>query len=104
MKYFKRYVSFCYAAWNDLGTVISATEGFGAVFQRSWAPFENRFRNLVIFCGGMATTFPGTANLESDLSNMLWEADEYRTELTSLNLEGILHCKQFACLERVSHK
>lgn len=103
-KDFKRYVSSCSAARNDLGTVISATEGCGAVFQRSWAPFEKRFKNLVIFCGGMATTFPGTATVESDFSNIHWEADEYRTALTSLSLEGILHCKQFASLERLAHK
>ncbi|KAI2502209.1 hypothetical protein MHU86_12261 [Fragilaria crotonensis] len=45
------------------------------------------------FFGGLANVFPGT--VESDFSLINWEKDDYRTILTDLSLEGILHCKQY---------
>jgi hypothetical protein len=41
------------------------------------------------------TVFPGTASVEADFSVINWEKDEYRTSLTNISLEGILHAKQF---------
>ena len=65
-----------------------------AVFAEAWAPFKNNhFEPLKQFFGGLANVFPGT--VESDFSLINWEKDNYRTILTDLSLEGILHCKQY---------
>ena len=49
---------------------------------------------LVAYVGGMSTTFPGTSTVESYFSVIGWKKDEYRTMLSNLSLEGILHSKQ----------
>jgi hypothetical protein len=49
---------------------------------------------LVAFCGGIASTFPGTSTVESDFSIIGWEKDDCQTALSNLSLEAILHAKQ----------
>lgn len=83
-KDFKRYVSSSLSARNELKSVSDGSDGCGEVFNRSWAPIKKRFPNLVVFCGDVATTFPGTATVQSDFSNIHLEADEYRTALLKL--------------------
>ena len=41
------------------------------------------------------TVFPGTFTVESDFLLVGWEKDAFRSALTDLSLEGILHSKQF---------
>ena len=60
---------------------------------------SGRFEHLKEFCGGLATVFPGTATVESDFSIVNYEKNEYRTSLTDLSLEGILHSKQFKMIQ-----
>lgn len=74
----------------------------GNVFQKAWSPFKSRFSALVDFLGGLATVFPGTATVESDFSVLQWEKNVHRTCLTDLSLEGILHCKQFSAVQRLT--
>ena len=57
---------------------------------------------LCQFVGGLASVFPGTSTVEADFSVIGWEKDEYRTALTNFSLEGILHCKQYEHLKRLS--
>ncbi len=64
-------------------------------FAEAWAPLDNHFEQLKRFFGGLATVFPGTATVESDFSLINWEKDDFRSSLTDLSLEGILHCKQY---------
>lgn len=72
----------------------ASTNGFS--FNHGWACVgRGRFENLKEFCGGLATVFPGTATVESDFSIVNYEKNQYRTTLTDLSLEGILHSKQY---------
>ena len=40
----------------------------GATFNESWNIVKSRFEYLQKFCGGLATVFPGTSQVESDFS------------------------------------
>ena len=55
------------------------------------------------FCGGLATVYPGTATVESDFSIVNYEKNDYRTALTNLSLEGLLHSKQYKMIEGFKH-
>ena len=55
----------------------------------------------MMFCGGIASAFPGTATVEADFSIVKWEKDEFRMSLTNFSLEGILHSKQFEKLAEI---
>ena len=50
------------------------------------------------FSGGLATVFPGTAEVESDFSVLKYEKNSFRTRSLDLMLEGIMHCKQYGAL------
>jgi hypothetical protein len=43
----------------------------------------------------LASAFPVTASVESDFSIVNWEKSDYRSALTDLSLDGVLHYKQF---------
>ena len=60
---------------------------------------SGRFTKLKEFCGGLATVFPGTLTVESDFSIVNFEKTEYRSALTDLSLEGILHSKQYTIIQ-----
>ena len=70
-------------------------------FLVGWRPLEGRFVHLKEFCAGLATVFPGTATVESDFSIINFEKNIYRSALTDLSLEGILHCKQFPLVTKL---
>lgn len=70
-------------------------------FAEAWGWLYKEYPMLVAFAGGMATTFPGTSTVESDFSVIGWEKDEYRTMLSNLSLEGILHSKQKQEIESI---
>mmetsp|Transcript_20146 Transcript_20146/g.26081 ORF Transcript_20146/g.26081 Transcript_20146/m.26081 type:complete len:177 (-) Transcript_20146:90-620(-) len=70
-------------------------------FEKAWEGFYEEYSMLVQFSGGLATIFPGTSTVESDFSIIGWEKDEYRTQLSNLSLEGILHAKQFDEMHRI---
>ena len=55
------------------------------------------------FFGGLASIFPGTSTVESDLSNIGYEKDDYRTSLTNFSLEAILQCKQYELLRKINN-
>ena len=63
-------------------------------FAEAWEWLYKTYPKLVTFAGCMATTFPGTSTVASDFFVIGWEKDEYRTLLSDLSLEGILHSKQ----------
>ena len=54
---------------------------------------QNQFNSLKLFCGGIATPFPGTLNVESNFSIVKWEKDGMQMNLSDFSLEGILHAK-----------
>jgi hypothetical protein len=64
-------------------------------FSDAWAVCQKRFPKLQEFWGGLSTVFPGTATVESDFSIVNWEKSDYRSALSDLTSEVILHCKQF---------
>ena len=71
-------------------------------FEVGWNYVQERFKALKEFCGGLATAFPGTSNVESDFSIVKWEKDDCRIGLTDFSLEGILHAKQFDAVQAVN--
>ncbi len=68
-------------------------------FNDAWDVVKGRFSGLREFCGGLATTFPNTAAVESNFSMVKWEENDIRTSLTSLALVGIMQAKQFELLK-----
>lgn len=70
-------------------------------FEDGWLCTGGRFALLRDFCGGLATVFPGTATVESDFSIVKYVKDDFKTQLTDLSLEGILHAKQFKQLRGI---
>ncbi|KAI9913887.1 hypothetical protein PsorP6_005518 [Peronosclerospora sorghi] len=70
-------------------------------FEQGWDYVQQRFGYLEWFCGGLATAFTGPSTVESDLSLVRWEKDNFRTALTEFSLEGILHSKQFKKLQSI---
>ena len=76
--------------------------GNTTTFKEAWELVGGRYDDLRDFCGGLSTAFPSTSTVESDFSLVKWEKDEYRTSLTDLSLEGILHTKQFEELEAMA--
>jgi hypothetical protein len=87
------------SALSDKLNTHCATTGF----EVAWQPLGTRFAKLRQFCGGLATVFPGTATVESDLSVLKWEHDEFRSTLIELSLEGIMQCKQFKKVLALQH-
>ena len=71
-------------------------------FAVAWSWLYKEYPLLVTFVGGLATTFPGTGTVESDILILGWEKDEYRTMLSHLSLEGILQAKQATELKKIS--
>ncbi len=59
-------------------------------FNEAWDSLGGaRFHQLCRFCAGLATIFPNSTSVESDLSILKWELDEFRKSLLDLSLEGI---------------
>ena len=56
---------------------------------------QNQFSSLKKICGGMATAFPGTSNVEGNFSIVKWEKDVMQMSLSDFSLEGIFHAKQY---------
>ena len=64
-------------------------------FDEAWSIVKGRFKYLLRFCGGVASVFPGTSQVESDFSIVKGEKTMFKKALVDLSLEGILHAKQF---------
>ena len=72
-------------------------------FEDGWKCIgSGRFEELNEFCGSVATVFPGTATVEADFSVVNFEKNQYRSALTNLSLEGILHAKQYAMITTIA--
>jgi len=91
-----------YQQESSLKSALNGCDG-NTSFESGWSIVKGacRFNVLMDFCGGIATTFPNTATVESDFSVLGWEKDEYRKSLTDLSLEGIMQCKQFDLMSRL---
>ena len=61
-----------------------------------------RFKNLEKFCGGLASTFPGTSSVEIDFFILQWEKDIHRMSLTDFFLEGVVHARHFKRLQSLT--
>jgi hypothetical protein len=59
-------------------------------FIDGWSPKNDQFAMLQKFCGRLASAFPNTATVESDISIMGWEKNDNKVDLTDFSLEGIL--------------
>jgi hypothetical protein len=70
-------------------------------FRKAWIPLNGRFKELREYCAGVATVMPGTSCVESDFSLINWTRDPNCAALTDFSLEAILHCKQFAKLQKL---
>ena len=51
---------------------------------------------------GLANMIPNTACVESDFSILKHEKDNFRDSLTNFSLEGVLHCKQYTNLAKLT--
>jgi len=60
---------------------------------------KGRFKYLLRFCGGVASVFPESSQVESDFSILKGEKTMFKKVLVDLSLVGILHAKQFDVLK-----
>ena len=63
----------------------------------TWSDIDSKgrkFARLRKFVSNLATIFANTASIEGDFSNLKWEKDQFRSDLSHLSLEGILQAKQ----------
>ena len=67
-------------------------------FDAGWSILKVRFDSLKRFVGSIASVFPGTDQVESKFSIVDIEKDNFRSSLTDLLFEGILHSRQYAML------
>ena len=74
---------------------------YATPFESAWKVTAGSFKQLEAFCGGLATTFPGTSSVESDFSILKWEKDIHRMSLTDFSLEGVMHARQFKRLQEL---
>ena len=71
-------------------------------FCKGWDIVHARFKQLENFGCGLATVFPGNANVKGNFSILKWEKDDGRTALTNFSLEGIMHSKQYEQMSKVT--
>ena len=62
---------------------------------------SNGFQHLHAFRGGIATLFPETCTVESDISVLRWEKDNFRKSLSDFGLKAILQAKQFLAIPQL---
>ena len=80
--------------WNAILKSRNATS-----FEDGWKCIgSGRFGDSKVFCGSLATVYPGTATVESDFSVVNFEKNQYRNRIIELSLEGILHAKQYTTI------
>ena len=70
----------------------------GTDFTDAWRAVKGRFKALHRFCGGLASVFPETSQVESDFSVLKDEKDIFSAAITDLSLESVLRSKQFDML------
>lgn len=102
-KQFKTLIQSNTSSQQALKVSAHTIAGQCSLFEEAWDFFKVRFPRLHNFCGGLSSVFPGTATVESDFSNLQWEKNPSRSNLTDLSLEGILQCKQHSKLASVFH-
>ena len=72
-------------------------------FDEEWGGvLNNRFPLICEFSRGLASTYAGTARVESDSSKLGVENKAYRTYLMNLSLYGIMHTNQFMELQALA--
>ena len=89
-----------YARQQQLREALKACDE-KTTFDQGWGIVKGRFEALQRFCGGLASVFPGTSQVESDFSIVKGEKTMFKHALTDLSLEGILHSKQMEMLKRL---
>ena len=67
-------------------------------FEEAWSIVNGCFMWLLQFCGGVASVFSGTSQVESDFSIVKGKKTMFKKALTDLSLEGVLHSKHFDVL------
>jgi hypothetical protein len=60
--------------------------------------YGEKFTLLRDFAAGFASVFPPIATVDSDFSVFKWEENKFRSALTDISLEGILHYRQYEAL------
>ncbi len=90
-----------YCRENDITSIINQHD-HTTTFNEAWDSLGGaRFHQVRRFCVGLETAFPNSTSVESDLSILKWELDEFRKSLLDLSLEGIFQAKQFELLDLI---
>ena len=87
---------------NNLIETIAVEDSSNYSFKETWNKVEiynEKISNLKEFIGGLYTVFSSTSTVESDFSVIAYEKNDYRSQLSNLSLEGILHSKQYNLLK-----
>lgn len=74
----------------------------GSILAKAWDNFRVCFSHLNYFCISIATFFPGTAIIESDVSALQWEKNSSRNGFVDLSIKGIMRCKQHSKISCLS--
>jgi hypothetical protein len=91
----EEFRDFKFASREEFYVMTLEKQSDPVVFSDRSELFGQRFLKLRQFCACIATVFPGTSPVESDLSVLKWEGDELRSSLTDFSLEGVMQCKHF---------
>ena len=67
-------------------------------FDAGWCIVRGIFESLKNFIGVIVSVFPGTDQVDREFSILKMKKDDFRSSLTDLSPEGILHSKQYAML------
>ena len=66
------------------------------LFADAWIVLGNAsFPNLIEVCGLIATLFPGTCTVESDVFILRWKKNDFRQSLSDFGQEAVLQTKQY---------
>ncbi|MEL7520150.1 MAG: hypothetical protein AAGJ80_00800 [Cyanobacteria bacterium J06553_1] len=90
-------------SYREQSFVKDELDAYSAVqsFKECWSPLGESADMLRLFCGGIASVMPGTSSVETDFSLINWHKDPNSKSLTDFSLESILHCTQYARLNRL---
>ena len=92
-----------YRCQSDVESSIDIFEK-DAAYQDAWNGLHNTYILMRRFVGGLANIFLGTSTVESDFSVLKYDKNRNHMSLSDSSLEGILHSKQYRCMQSLGYE
>jgi hypothetical protein len=98
-----RELLLAYRRENSIASIIDQHD-HTTTFNEAWDSLGvARFHQLRRFCAELATVFPNSMLVESNLSILKWELNKFHKSLLDLSLEGMFQAKHFELLDLIGH-